>query len=115
MDTIVSAQLPDKEKNPELYKTIVDHHLHNPCGSLNPHASCMVNGVCKFGFPFDYQDHTIDTEDGYHLYQRIKPEGDKFIERDKSVSFKNQTKLRFYGMIGSYISEEIDKNRNRIH
>ena len=87
MDTIVSAQLPDKEKNPELYKIIVDHHLHNPCGDMNPHAPCMENGVCKFGFPFDYQDHTIDTEDGYPLYQRIKPEGDKFIER-KFVSLK---------------------------
>ena len=88
MDTIVSAQLPDKEKNPELYKIIVDHHLHNPCGSLNPHAPCMENGVCKFGFPFEYQEHTIDTEDGYPLYQRLKPDGDKFIERDKSVSLK---------------------------
>ncbi|OWZ20554.1 Helitron helicase [Phytophthora megakarya] len=32
VDRLVSAELPDKEKHPELYETVISNMLHGPCG-----------------------------------------------------------------------------------
>ena len=34
-DRLISAELPDKHKYPELYAMVVKHIMHGPCGSLN--------------------------------------------------------------------------------
>ncbi|XP_062230177.1 uncharacterized protein LOC133927803 [Phragmites australis] len=34
-DCLISAELPEKHKYPELYKMVVKHMMHGPCGVLN--------------------------------------------------------------------------------
>lgn len=46
-DYLISAELPDKNKYPELYEMIVKHMMHGPCGVLNPKNVCMQDGACK--------------------------------------------------------------------
>ena len=70
VDTIISAEIPDKTQFPELYETIVNCMLHGPCGPLSKDASCMNNGKCSKGYPKDYSEETILTSDGYPKYQR---------------------------------------------
>ncbi|XP_010229638.1 uncharacterized protein LOC104582051 [Brachypodium distachyon] len=35
-DRLISAELPDKHKYPELYAMVVKHMMHGPCGVLKP-------------------------------------------------------------------------------
>nr|XP_043615629.1 uncharacterized protein LOC122587508 [Erigeron canadensis] len=53
-DEVVSAEIPDQKDNPHLYKMVVKHMLHGPCGTLNPDNVCMEkewrnNGVAVKG------------------------------------------------------------------
>ena len=55
IDTIVSAELPDKEQFPHCLKTIVNAMIHGPCGDDNPNAPCMIrskkgNSYCSTMF-----------------------------------------------------------------
>ena len=54
-DQFVRAELPDVEKEPELYKAVVEHMLHGPCGA-DYDSPCMVNGKCTKGFPKAFQE-----------------------------------------------------------
>ena len=41
-DSVVSAQLPDKEMHPLLYALVRKHMLHKGCGRDHPDAPCML-------------------------------------------------------------------------
>jgi hypothetical protein len=34
-DCLISAELPNKKKYPKLFKMVVKHMMHDPCGALN--------------------------------------------------------------------------------
>ena len=56
-DDLVRAELPDEREEPELYKAVVKHMLHGPCGpGYQRTAPCMVDGVCTKGFPKPFQE-----------------------------------------------------------
>lgn len=46
-DRLISTELPDKHKYPELYAMVIKHMMHGPCGVLNPKNVCMQDGCCK--------------------------------------------------------------------
>ncbi|XP_058122371.1 uncharacterized protein LOC131285143 [Anopheles ziemanni] len=68
-DRLVSAEIPDPA-NEELHETICKSMMHGPCGSWNPAAPCMKDGVCSKRFPKPFCDETRQTEDGYPMYRR---------------------------------------------
>ena len=41
IDRIVSAQIPDPEDNPDLYRIVKDFMRHGPCGKINKNCACM--------------------------------------------------------------------------
>lgn len=55
-DHFVRAELPDKEKEPRLYKLVVENMLHGPCGANNDRSPCMVDGKCTKRFPKSFQE-----------------------------------------------------------
>jgi hypothetical protein len=57
IDAAVSAELPDKKDDPDLYDLVKKHMIHHPCQN-DPQAICMQNGKCKRGFPKEYCDYT---------------------------------------------------------
>ncbi|OWY95393.1 Helitron helicase [Phytophthora megakarya] len=61
VDNLVWAELPDKDKYPELYETVISSMMHGPCGEQNPRCPCMKNGRCskKFPKPFCGRDHNV--------------------------------------------------------
>jgi hypothetical protein len=63
INSIVSAQLPDRNLHPELYDTIVSCMLHGPCGVNNVNAPCMVDGKCSKRYPKEFHMETIITAD----------------------------------------------------
>ncbi|CAN6868444.1 unnamed protein product [Brassica oleracea] len=70
IDNIISAELPDKEKDPEAFGLVEQHMMHGPCGKDRLSSPCMDNGVCTKKFPRSYVPHTQVNESGYILYKR---------------------------------------------
>uniref|UniRef100_A0A453H3H6 Helitron helicase-like domain-containing protein n=1 Tax=Aegilops tauschii subsp. strangulata TaxID=200361 RepID=A0A453H3H6_AEGTS len=70
-DRIISAELPNKHKYPELYKMVIKHMMHGPCGALNKFCPCTKNRPsCKNNYPRPFNETTIQGKDSYPLYRR---------------------------------------------
>jgi len=82
-DQIVSAEIPDKDVQPKLYRTITRNMIHGPCGDVNPESPCMVNGKCSKYFPRDFVDTSTTNKNGYPTYKR---RNNKRIIQKKGVS-----------------------------
>ena len=70
VDSIISAEFPDKDTQPELYALVAKHMVHGPCGADNPTAPCMENGKCTKNFPKPFREFTTISEDSYAVYRR---------------------------------------------
>ncbi|EGT37482.1 hypothetical protein CAEBREN_25238 [Caenorhabditis brenneri] len=70
IDSIISAELPDKDEDPELFEFVSTMMMHRPCGAYNPEASCMVNGVCTKRYPKEFCEVTTVGADGFTKYRR---------------------------------------------
>ncbi|KAG2939468.1 hypothetical protein PC117_g10950 [Phytophthora cactorum] len=70
IDKMVSAELPDKEKNPQLYETVTTCMIHGPCGAAYPNAVCMKDGKSTKGFPKPLLEVTTCNVAGYPVYRQ---------------------------------------------
>ncbi|XP_055845040.1 uncharacterized protein LOC129911312 [Episyrphus balteatus] len=80
IDIVVSAEIPDKTLDPELFEIVTKNMIHGPCGVLNPQSQCMIDGNCSKRFPKELVQQTITGHDGYPLYRRraINDSGQSF-------------------------------------
>jgi hypothetical protein len=70
-DAIISAELPNRKKYPELYKMVTKHMMHGPCGVLNPNCPCTKDRTsCKNYYPRPFCDSTPQGKDWYPVYRR---------------------------------------------
>ncbi|XP_008189910.1 uncharacterized protein LOC103311879 [Acyrthosiphon pisum] len=74
IDSIISAEIPDPETDPELHSVVTTNMIHGPCGAQNPGSPCMQNGNCTKRFPRQFVADTISGIDGYPLYRRRSPD-----------------------------------------
>uniref|UniRef100_A0A6N2NJY0 Helitron helicase-like domain-containing protein n=1 Tax=Salix viminalis TaxID=40686 RepID=A0A6N2NJY0_SALVM len=51
IDSIVSAEIPDKNIDPLCHDIVCKFMLHGPCGVAKPGAQCMSGNVCTKSFP----------------------------------------------------------------
>ena len=70
IDSVISAEIPDKLTDPVGYKAVSQFMMHGPCGSANPKCPCMVKGRCSKYFPKSFADNTVIDADGYAQYRR---------------------------------------------
>ncbi|KAI9124888.1 hypothetical protein K1719_004215 [Acacia pycnantha] len=70
VDQLISAEIPDKLVDPELYELVGSYMVHGPCGRSSRNAPCMKDGKCSKYFPKRYNAHTILDEKGYPTYRR---------------------------------------------
>lgn len=73
IDSLISAELPDPQKDAILFEIVRRHMIHGPCGSLNPNSPCMKDGLCSKRYPRCFNLETQTGNDGYPLYRRRKP------------------------------------------
>ncbi|XP_038716065.1 uncharacterized protein LOC120009516 [Tripterygium wilfordii] len=70
INKIISAEIPDKETDQELYNVVSKFMIHGPCGEANSQAPCIKEGKCMKHFPKKYSPETIIAEDGFIVYKR---------------------------------------------
>jgi hypothetical protein len=88
LDRFISAELPDPEAEPELYRVVSRHMVHGPCGIYNTKLPCTeVNpdtkqAHCTKGFPFPYREQTEIRPKFEPLYRRRRnPDSQRGIEK----------------------------------
>ncbi|XP_060868885.1 uncharacterized protein LOC132943798 [Metopolophium dirhodum] len=71
VDSIISAELPNPDIDPELFEIVKKHMVHGPRGYMNPNSPCMgENQKCSKRYPKAFTNSTITEDDGYPLYRR---------------------------------------------
>ena len=70
IDQILSAEIPDKNKDPEAYAAVENFMMHGPCGEANKKSPCMMENKCTKHFPKRYNVNTTIDEDGFPVYRR---------------------------------------------
>ncbi|XP_074318340.1 uncharacterized protein LOC141655147 [Silene latifolia] len=72
IDTILHAEIPDKNKEPRLYEIVSRSMVHGPCGKDGPNCPCMMNDVCTKKYPKEHNESTTLDHNGYPVYRRRK-------------------------------------------
>jgi len=67
IDTIISAEIPNKDRDPILYEIVCKNMIHGPCGELNIRSPCMNNGKCSKKYPRKLVKDTQTGDDGIRL------------------------------------------------
>ncbi|KAK1402479.1 hypothetical protein POM88_002084 [Heracleum sosnowskyi] len=70
IDSVISAELPDKETDKVAYEAVAQFMMHGPCGEANPRCPCMANGKCTKYYPRPYTSSTTIDSNGYATYRR---------------------------------------------
>lgn len=75
IDQLISAELPDRLREPELYEIVSKCMMHGPCGFHNPKSPCMKedslgNSICSKQYPKKFHPTTVVNNDGYPTYRR---------------------------------------------
>ena len=84
IDSLISAEIPDPDEEPELYEIIKACMMHGPCGVLNPNSPCMnEEGKCSKGFPKEFNEATRIENNGYPVYKR--PDNGRTIQKGNHV------------------------------
>ncbi|GJT06054.1 hypothetical protein Tco_0840516 [Tanacetum coccineum] len=70
IDKYISAKIPNKNEDPELYQIVMDHKMHGPCGADNPSYPCTIDFKCNKKFPKQFNETTVIDDKGYAIYKR---------------------------------------------
>ncbi|XP_058726301.1 uncharacterized protein LOC131597634 [Vicia villosa] len=84
IDRIISAEIPNKDTDGDLYNLVKSHMIHGPCGNANRSSQCMKDGKCSKYFPKDFRAETVVDQDGYPVYRR-RDNGHTVIRNDIEV------------------------------
>jgi hypothetical protein len=79
VDRFVSAEIPDKNLDPELFSLVSDFMMHGPCGREYPNCPCMLDGKCSKKFPKKFSPASTLDSNGYPVYRRR--ESGIFVEK----------------------------------
>lgn len=77
IDKAVSAEIPDKAKNPRLFDIVSSNMIHGPCGNMNMNCPCMkgegLERKCGKDFPMLESVNTFIPQDSFTKYRRRLP------------------------------------------
>nr|KAJ0188926.1 hypothetical protein LSAT_V11C900458960 [Lactuca sativa] len=96
IDRVISAKIPNKDDDPELYALVSEFMMHGPCGNDNPKCPCMIDNKCSKNFPKTFTEHTSVDENGYPIYRR-RNDG-SFVEKS-GVKLDNRSVVPYHKLL----------------
>lgn len=69
VDSIIYAEIQDKEKDPICYDIVSQFIIHDPYGMAYPNAQCMKFGSCSKHFPKCFKFETTFDNNGFIYYK----------------------------------------------
>ncbi|XP_035834922.1 uncharacterized protein LOC118483334 [Helianthus annuus] len=88
IDPFITAEIPDKNEDPELYSLVCEFMIHGSCGQANLKCPCMVGNRCSKNFPKKFLEATSVDSDGFPLYRR-RDDGHTVLK--KGVTLDNRS------------------------
>ena len=80
INSLISAEIPDVERDPALHAIITKCMVHGPCGRFNPNDPCMKDGKCTKKFLRQLLAEMQTDQDRYPLYR------DRRLDREATRS-----------------------------
>lgn len=78
-NNFIRANISDPEKEPELYRLVIENQIHRCSVNLCGKEDSNMNGICRKGFPADISIYTFRKPNEIrYTYQRLK-EDDRFV------------------------------------
>ncbi|GKA34770.1 ATP-dependent DNA helicase PIF1-like protein [Tanacetum coccineum] len=128
-DEYISAEIPNKDEDPELYQIVTDHMMHGPYGAENPSCPCTVDFKCTKKFPKQFNKKTVIGDSGYAIYKRrndsstikksgidlhngyVEPYNPRLLRR-----YQAHINVEYYNQVGSikYLFKYINKGPDRV-
>ncbi|XP_067131955.1 uncharacterized protein [Centruroides vittatus] len=90
IDNIICAEIPNPDRDPELYEIVKSNMIHGPCGSLNRNSPCMKDNSCSKRYPKALIKETQTGDDGYPQYRRRSLDDGGFSVNIKGVAIDNR-------------------------
>lgn len=69
VDSIISAEIPNKLADPQCYDLVAHFMIHGPCGNANPNNSCMKSNQCSKYFPKKFRSEITFDSKGFVYYK----------------------------------------------
>lgn len=70
IDRFVSAEIPDKDKFPELHRLVAAHMIHNGHATTRGDPKCFKDGRCSKNFPKAFAEQSRVDASGSTIYKR---------------------------------------------
>nr|KAJ0211581.1 hypothetical protein LSAT_V11C400224370 [Lactuca sativa] len=105
IDSIISAEIPDRIEDPELYSLVNEFMIYGPCGAENMNCPCMMDKKCSKNFPKQFYNHSSVGQNGFPLYRR-RNDG-HFVEKS-SVRLDNRNVVPY----NKYLLKRYQKHIN---
>ncbi|XP_072090405.1 uncharacterized protein [Arachis hypogaea] len=68
IDKHITAEIPNKNKRPNLHETVQNYMVHGPCGLYNKNSPYMKNGSCSKFYPKEFRQRTLIDKAEFSKY-----------------------------------------------